>query len=312
MSRRLEIYQVDAFTDVPFKGNPAGVVLGADALSAVEMQAIARELNNPVSAFVLEADGADHDFRIRFFTPTTEVSMCGHATVAANHVRALRAGMPELRATQKTRAGIVAVDVRARDGRPEVWMTLPVIETGRSLDGRQRDRLLGTLELRDRDLLPNAPIQVASSGNPTLLVPLRERAALHALAPDAPTLAELCDAIGALACFPFTLDAEPDVLTHARMFAPTIGIAEDPVSGTAHGPLGIYLVKHSLARHDGKTLRFRSRQGEAMGRPGTASVEVDIAGNAASQVRVGGTAVIAFEARLELPDGPAAEPSPPS
>jgi len=309
MSRRLEIFQVDAFTDVPFKGNPAGVVLGADALSATEMQAIARELNNPVSAFVLEPEGTDHDFRIRFFTPTTEVSMCGHATIAANQVRALRAGTPELRATQKTRAGLVAVDVRTWEGRAEVWMTLPVLETGRSLDGRQRDRVLGTLDLRDRDLLPNAPIQVASSGNAMLLVPLRERAALHALAPDLPELGEVCEVIGAQACFPFTLDAEPDVLTHARMFAPMIGIPEDPVSGTAHGPLGIYLVKHGLARHDGKTLRFRSRQGEAMGRPGTASVEVDIAGNAASQVRVGGTAVIAFEARLELPDDHAPAPS---
>src|SRR5262245_46892699 len=133
MSRRLEIFQVDAFTDVPFKGNPAGVVLGADALRAVEMQAIARELNNPVSAFVLEPESTDHDFRIRFFTPTTEVSMCGHATIAANQVRALRAGAPELRATQKTRAGLVAVDVRTSEGRAEVWMTLPVLETGRSL-----------------------------------------------------------------------------------------------------------------------------------------------------------------------------------
>lgn len=309
MSRRLEIFQVDAFTDVPFKGNPAGVVFGADALSAVEMQAIARELNNPDTAFVLAPDAADHDFRVRFFTPTTEVSMCGHATVAANHVRALRTGNPEYRATQKTRAGLVGVDVRAFGSRAEVWMTLPVLETGRSLDGRQRDRVLGTLDLRDRDLLPNAPIQVASSGNAMLLVPLRERAALHALTPDLPALSEVCDSVGAQACFPFTLDAEPDVLTHARMFGPTIGIDEDPVTGSAHGPLGIYLVKHGLARHDGRTLRFRSRQGEAMGRPGVASVEVEITGNAASQVRVGGSAVIAFEARLDLPDGPGAAPS---
>jgi PhzF family phenazine biosynthesis protein len=266
------------------------------------MQAIARELNNPETAFLFAPDGPDHDFRIRFFTPSIEVSLCSQATVAANHVRAALAGASELRVVQKTRAGLIPVEVREKRGRPEVWMTLPVVEPGRPLDGRQRDRLLAALELRERDLIAGAPVQIVSSGNSVVIVPLRERAALLALEPDLEALRQLADGTGVPACFPFTLDAEPDVLTHARMFAPAIGITEDPVTGMAHGPLGIYLVRHGLAPHDGQVLRFRSRQGEVMGRPGTVSVEVAIERGAPLRVRVGGTAVIAFEARLALPE----------
>jgi len=90
------------------------------------------------------------------------------------------------------------------------------------------------------------------------------------------------------------------------MFAPVLGIGEDPVTGTAYGPLGIYLVRNALTRHDGSSMRFRARQGEAMGRPGTVSVEVAIERGAAVRVRVGGRAIVAFEAKLNLPEAAAA------
>jgi PhzF family phenazine biosynthesis protein len=148
-------------------------------------------------------------------------------------------------------------------------------------------------------------VQIVSSGRAMLMLPLLERVTLHSLAPDFAALAELCDDVGAHGCFAFTLDAELDVLTHARMFAPESG-CEDPVTGMAHGPLGIYLIRHGLARHEGGTLAFRSRQGEAMGRPGNVSVEVTIDDGQPVQVRVGGHAVIAFDTRLQLADAAAA------
>ena len=86
MSRRIRIFQVDAFTTDRFTGNPAGVVLDADSLSDAEMLAIARELNNADTAFVLKPDGPDHELRVRFFTPRTEASFVGHATVATHFV----------------------------------------------------------------------------------------------------------------------------------------------------------------------------------------------------------------------------------
>src|SRR5580704_10323041 len=86
MPRTIQVHQIDAFTRVKFTGNPAGVVLDAEALSDTEMLAIARELNNADTAFVLKADAADHDLRVRFFTPRLEAAFVGHATVAAHYV----------------------------------------------------------------------------------------------------------------------------------------------------------------------------------------------------------------------------------
>src|SRR5687768_7858805 len=117
MPRRYDVYQVDAFTAVRFAGNPAGVVPDASGLSEVEMLAIARELNNSETAFILPADRDDHDVRVRFFTPTTEVPICGHATIAAHWIRA-HLGVTEGITRQLTGAGILPVQIeRGSDGR---------------------------------------------------------------------------------------------------------------------------------------------------------------------------------------------------
>src|SRR3954468_15437767 len=120
MSRRIRIFQVDAFTTERFTGNPAGVVLDADLLTDAEMAAIARELNNADTAFVLKPDAADHELRVRFFTPRTEASFVGHATVATHYVLS-RDGAPRLqssggRGCQRQKAGMVDIAGRAAGG----------------------------------------------------------------------------------------------------------------------------------------------------------------------------------------------------
>lgn len=107
--RTVHVFQIDAFTQQMFAGNPAGVVLGAEILSDAEMQAIARELNNSDTAFVLPGAGADHDLHLRFFTPVREVAFVGHATVAA-HVARLATGQAKSgRLRQKSRSGVFDV-----------------------------------------------------------------------------------------------------------------------------------------------------------------------------------------------------------
>src|SRR6188508_2345580 len=113
MSRRIRIFQVDAFTTERFTGNPAGVVLNADSLDDAEMLAIARELNNADTAFILSPDSSDHDVRAKFFTPRVEAGFVGHATVAAHYVLSRRKTHTE-RARQKSKAGIVEIDVRGQ------------------------------------------------------------------------------------------------------------------------------------------------------------------------------------------------------
>src|SRR5579864_6671302 len=104
MARKVQVHQVDAFTRERFTGNPAGVVLNADGLAEAQMLAIARELNNADTAFILHAEGGDHSMRARFFTPRTEVGFVGHATVAAHYVLSRRQGAP-CSVRQKSKAG---------------------------------------------------------------------------------------------------------------------------------------------------------------------------------------------------------------
>jgi PhzF family phenazine biosynthesis protein len=128
--KRYRIYQVDSFTTERFRGNPAGVVPNADGLTAMQMQTIARELNNSETAFVLNAEAPDHDIRVRFFTPTIEVPSCGHATIAAHYVRAVENSLPSSTVIQKIGAGILPVDVVRDDSDYRIVMTQGAIEFG--------------------------------------------------------------------------------------------------------------------------------------------------------------------------------------
>src|SRR6202047_2663299 len=111
MVRSIQVHQIDAFTRTPFTGNPAGVVLNADGLDEAQMLAIARELNNADTAFILAADNSEHGVRARFFTPRTEVGFVGHATVAAHYVLSRRHTAPRY-VRQKSKAGVVDIEVR--------------------------------------------------------------------------------------------------------------------------------------------------------------------------------------------------------
>ena len=122
------IYQVDAFTKEKFKGNPAGVVSNADGLTEIQMQSIARELNNAETAFILSPTAGDHDVWIRFFTPATEVPSCGHATISAHYVRAIENAMPSCTVKQRIGIGILPVDIVKEDSDYKIIMTQGAFE----------------------------------------------------------------------------------------------------------------------------------------------------------------------------------------
>jgi len=295
------LYQVDAFTTRKFRGNPAGVVPNADGLASAEMQAIARELNNSETAFVFAAEGPDHDVVVRFFTPTTEVPSCGHATVAAHYVRAVEQGPPNRTVVQKTGAGNLRVDVVREGGDYTIVMTQGPPEFGDMLPASSVADIAAALGASPRDFDARCPVQIVSTGHSKVLVGLQSRRALDALAPDLARLCAISARIGCNGFFVFTLDADSgDVLAHGRMFAPAIGIPEDPVTGNGNGPLGAYLARYGLAAPTDGTLRFRARQGDAVGRPGVVDVTVEMAGERPAVVRVAGRAVVVFRSELEL------------
>lgn len=300
MPRTIQVHQIDAFTRVKFTGNPAGVVLDADALSDAEMLAIARELNNADTAFVLQADGADHDLRIRFFTPRMEAAFVGHASVAAHYVlSAATSGSRRLR--QKSRAGVVEVEVRGTDAQRRIAIRQSAPALGRQINDRERLAVMDALALASADLDLHCPVQVVGTSSTRLMVGVRGAEQLRHLKPDVSRLTTLSAQLGAQGFFVFTLAPElPDVLTESRMFCPALGIAEDPVSGNAHGMLGVYLAKQGLLGPTGARVNFSGAQGHHVNRPGRVEIELEFQGDAVAGVWIVGQAIAIFETRISL------------
>jgi PhzF family phenazine biosynthesis protein len=300
MSRKLQVHQVDAFTRSRFTGNPAGVVLAADSLQDAEMLAIARELNNADTAFILAPDGPDHDLRARFFTPRTEAGFVGHATVAAHYVLS-RSNGGHGRVRQKSRAGIVEVETRGSGDDRRIAIRQPAPSLGRELNDRERLAVLDSLALATDDLDIRCPLRVVGSGSTRLLIGVRSSDALKQLKPDPARLTTLSAQLGAAGYFVFTLAPQaPDCLTESRMFCPALGIPEDPVSGNAHGLLGAYLAKCGLlAPREGRA-RFAGAQGHHVNRPGRVEIELEFRGDAVEAVWIVGQAISIFETVVEL------------
>jgi PhzF family phenazine biosynthesis protein len=296
------LYQVDAFTRTPLSGNPAGVVLDADSLSGTEMLALAGELANPETAFVLAADAVDHDVQVRFFTPTTEVPSCGHATIAAHFARAQEYGLPSSSLVQKTGGGLLQrVDIHRAGSQVRVGIHQGAATFGVELDDRRTERILKALGAGTHHLTGNGPVQVVSTGHSKILVELRDRSVIDGLRPDPFALTALSDEIGSNGFFVFTTSTGcPDLLTWSRMFAPAIGVTEDPVTGNGHGPLGAYLLRHGIVPAPDGVLTFKGRQGVVMGRPGDVRVRVRARPDGKVDVHISGDAVTVYRTRLNF------------
>jgi PhzF family phenazine biosynthesis protein len=300
MPRIIQVHQIDAFTRVKFTGNPAGVVLDADALSDAEMLAIARELNNADTAFILKADGPDHDLRVRFFTPRTEAAFVGHASVAAHYVLS-GAGSGPRRVRQRSRAGVVEVEIRGNDAQRRIAIRQSAPPLGREINDRERLAVMDALALATPDLDLHCPVQVVGASSTRLMVGVRGAEQLRQLKPDFSRLTTLSAQLGAQGFFVFTLAPElPEVLTESRMFCPALGIAEDPVSGNAHGMLGVYLARHGLLGPAASQVRFAGGQGHHVNRPGRVEVELEYQDGAVAGVWIVGQATAIFETRIEL------------
>ncbi len=297
-TRRLRLFHVDAFTRERFCGNPAIVVLDADELSDEQMQTIATEVNGE-TAFVLEAEDTDHDMRVKFFTPRHPVPFVGHATIAAQYVRAKKDGKPAGKLRQRTGAGVVEVEVAEAEGDLRVAITQNPPSLGPIIPDHHRSQVLNALGVSSPSLHVDCPLQILTKGNSRLLIGLRSPDLLSSIKPDFEALARLTSHVGAEGYFVFALSEENGKPgTQSRMFVPALGIPEDPVSGNAHGMLGVYLVSHELMTPVNGRLSFRGRQGMWMRRPGVVDVDVETSGRVTQSVRIVGDAVILYEAEV--------------
>ena len=287
---------VDAFTDDPFAGNAAGVVPEADGLSATQMQAIARELSASETAFLSTADDADR--RIRNFTPTQEVDLCGHATIASHALLAADGVIEPGTHTLDTNVGVLDIELQDNG---VVWMTQsrPEVETVEVDYDRVADAL-GLDPATHRDVGADLPIARATTGLPFLIVPVNFLETLSGVQPDLAAIEALADEYDATGIYAFTFDTlDAESTLHARMFAPGAGVDEDPVTGTASGACGAYLDAYEAFDELPDDLRFE--QGHFVDRGGIVRVDVGVDDRGRKQVRVGGEAAVALDGTLTVP-----------
>jgi trans-2,3-dihydro-3-hydroxyanthranilate isomerase len=287
---------VDAFTSVPFTGNACGVVTDAAGLDDAQMQRIAREMNLSETTFVLPSEVAD--FRVRFFTPGREIPLAGHPTIATMHAlveegRIAVSGAGS-RIHQETLAGVLPVDLeRDREGL-RVIMTQATPQFGAELE---RDAVARALGIAARDLAGGPAPQVVSTGTAQAMVLVRSLDVLRRLRPDAAAMADLETIAGHVGMHVLALETlDPANRTHARHFAPNMGIPEDPVTGSATGGMAAYLWRYGLLRER----RFSAEQGHLIGRPGIVEVEIDADGDEPRTVRVGGRAVTVLRGSITV------------
>ena len=302
---RYRYLHYDVFTDRRFGGNQLAVFPSAGGLSAQTMQQIAREIGFAETTFVTTAERPDTDVRMRIFTPGTEMPMAGHPVVGSTFALAREGAISAARTDWTFGLNIGATPVSMEWDGPRLafaWMTQRKPEFGPTFD--DVGRVAAALGLREDDIRSTGlPVEQVSCGLPFVVVPLATRAAVDRAVPDM----RLLD----FEAYIFTTDrdgASDSATTYSRMFAPMLGVAEDPATGGASGPLGSYLVRHSLVSPE-QARSILNLQGVKLGRPSWIHVSIDTETPSTapgveriSRVRVGGTSVFVAEGTMEVED----------
>jgi trans-2,3-dihydro-3-hydroxyanthranilate isomerase len=299
---RYRFYTADVFTDRIFGGNQLAVLPDAAGLSPEQMQRVAAEFNYSETAFVFPPEDARNTRRVRIFTPATELPFAGHPTLGAAHVLAA-AGEVELSGDTtplvlEEGVGPVSVEVRAENGRPVFCRLRAAQPPEFGPEPPPVPELAAMLSLEEPDLLPDA--QAVSCGMPFLFVPLRDLDAVRRARLNRERWEAALAGHWAPSVFVFAREAEragSDL--HARMFAPAVGVEEDPATGSAAAALAGYLGVRDETR-DG-TLRWVVEQGFELGRPSILEAEAVKRAGELVEIRVGGASVMVSEGTMEIP-----------
>lgn len=301
--RKLRYCLVDVFTNRPFGGNPLAVFTDARGLSPSLMQAIAKELNLSETSFVLPADNPAHHYHVRIFTPAVELPMAGHPTIGTAFVLAhehlIQTTEPETTVLFEEAVGIIPVTLTAKEGYlHSIQMSQPLPTFGSQFPEREAIAQMLSLDLAALDTA--LPLEVVSCGVPFLFVAVKNMAAMRAIRFRQDVWEHVLRDFEAPHLFVFTQEVEMAGSTvHSRMFAPAMGIAEDPATGAASGPLGCYLVRHGNVR-TAKTTQIISEQGFEIGRPSFIQVTIEQKGKDITGVHVGGQCYFMGEGTIEI------------
>jgi len=244
--------QVDVFTDRPFGGNPLAVFPEAEGLTTEEMQRLAREMNLSETTFVLPPQASGADFKVRIFTPATELPFAGHPVVGTHWVLAHLGRMdlrePVTQVSFELGVGVLPAALHVVHGQVERVVMTQDRPTFHAVLEDLTDLAAGLGLPPEAIVETGLPVQVVSTGVPQMMVPVRSLAEVQALDPgqlNAAALNRACHAASTECVLVFTFETErPEATVHVRMFAPLLGVPEDPATGSANGALGAYLVHH--------------------------------------------------------------------
>jgi trans-2,3-dihydro-3-hydroxyanthranilate isomerase len=288
-------YTLDVFTNSRFEGNPLAVFTDGDSLSNDQMQAIAREMNLAETVFVQKPTDERALARLRIFTTREELKLAGHPVVGTWFLLAELGVVPAqeggVHVMQETGAGVLPVEIRFKDGRPQ-RVTMTQTEAAFRPIKFKKAALAKSLGLSPKDFDPHLDPECVSTGIFNLMVPLRNRAALSKIVMNMFDLRKLLGKNSTMA-YCFALNGNGKVCSRGML---PWEIYEDPATGSAAGSLGAYLVKHGKLAA-GHTLSIL--QGEEMGRPSHIEVEVTQSGKKLVP-RVSGAAVKVFEGTITV------------
>ncbi|QKS72818.1 PhzF family phenazine biosynthesis isomerase [Paenalkalicoccus suaedae] len=289
----ITVYQYDAFSREPGKGNPAGVVLDGADLSDAEMQEVAYRAGFNETAFVLESDVADLQFR--YFTPGHEMNLCGHGTMAAVYAcqsHNFLGGKSEL--TIETKAGILPIHI---DGSA---ITMKQAQPEFMEFAGSREALANAIGLEEAELHGDLPILYGSTGTWTLLVPIKELDSFDKMVPATQDFPQILKELPTASVHPFCLAThDPAAEMHARHFSSAAsGTIEDAVTGTASAVMGAYYASF-LENKDEQHLHLVVEQGQEMGKDGRVDVHVSRSGDTVD-IHITGNAVYVEERKVEL------------
>ena len=306
-TRSLKFYQADVFTSQPFGGNPVAVFPDADGLTDDELQQIAREMNLSETVFVFPPTDPAAVARLRIFTPTQEIPFAGHPVLGTFYVLAqigrISIQEPVTSVVQECNIGLFSVELHAEQSRVvRVVMSQPKPEFLDPIDAIDDVYLIGGALSLPKHVIADTkwPLQVVSTGLPVLIVPVRTLTAVRSINPDASAIINVCERFGANGIMVFTtVTVESFASVHARMFAPKIGILEDPATGSAGGALGAYLVQNGVVEV-GPTTNILIEQGYEIDRPSRILVQVESDDDIIQGVKVGGHCVMVVEGTLNF------------
>lgn len=289
MKKYVDACLIDAFTDEPFRGNPAGVVY-SDELNKEEMQLVAREFNVSETAFISKSSEAD--FNLRWFTPTVEVKLCGHATIASIHYLLQRGIIQDNSSiTFKTLSGILKC--QTRNGIHSLGLPIPDLKI---FEGNKEEIIQA---LNGGKAINPEKIPFILDDGGYLYIYISSLSELMNLKPDSKALLDLSSKRKGYDAFTlFTTETiEKENHAHLRFFAPYYGIDEDPVTGSANGPLLLVLRYLNMIKEntEGKTYTFE--QGDVLGRKGRINVSFSQSKN---ELLISGKAVTIFKGELNF------------